>query len=522
MQNAHHRKNRCTSDLIIKTLIQREALMSDFLLFQRYFFKVLTGDDFQINWHHILFSQICTDIYNGKLQNVVINVPPGSSKSLSMSVMFPLWCFAKNPHCRFLCTSFSDTLVDKNSIQIRDVLKSKQWQRYFPGYTFKQDTNSKKEWIVNYNDEYAGEYTAASLGGQITGRRAGFLNVSGFSGAIIVDDPLKPADAWSDASRDAVNRLFPDTLRSRKGNSRVPIIVIMQRLHSEDCTDFLVTKKGMGDSFENIVIPAKIDRDFLNSLSGEVQTAAQLYFDEMEEKYTAKGLFCGYVPYWDSKEPMEELDRIEESSSYTFAAQYMQEPTPAGGSVFKRESWIMEDFIPSDFDYVKIIGDTAMKTGKHNDYSVLLAYGMKDNEMYILNIKRGKWEAPELFQITHSFYSAAKDRFGDKLKSIYIEDKASGTGLIQALKKETRFPIIAVQREKDKLSRAEAALVYVDAGRVHVPKRMPWTDAFLAEMSQFTRNDTHAHDDIVDCLVTAVEIEFIRPSKASIKSLRLY
>lgn len=108
-------------------------------------------------------------------------------------------------------------------------------------------TDSKKEWKITVDDYDVGHIYVASMGGQVTGRRAGTLAEQGFTGCIIIDDPLKPEDAFSKIKRDSTNRKILNTVNSRKAKSDTPIIMIMQRLHVEDPTHFVMTGNLPGD-----------------------------------------------------------------------------------------------------------------------------------------------------------------------------------------------------------------------------------------------------------------------------------
>jgi predicted phage terminase large subunit-like protein len=498
-----------------KELILSRVMRESLLCFAGYFFEVLEGTKMRLNWHHYWYAAICEAVYKGELQNVIINVSPGSTKSLFFSTMFPAWCYAKNPHCRFLCTSFADDRVEKNSVAIKNIMSSKEYKKLFPGIGFKQDSNKKKDWVAVFNGEPRGEYMGATMMGGITGNRAGFME-DGFTGAIVVDDPLKPLDAWSDAARKRTNNIFNDTLVSRFAHSKVPLILIMQRLHVDDCTQFLLDG-GMGRKWTHIVIPARLDNAYIESLPDTVRPIA--------EKYLVPHMKDGVCSYWPYKEPLETLACVEEADEYMFAAQYMQDPAAiSGDSMFPPSNWVQEDVMPSpdEFDHVAICADTALKTQERHDFSVFTCYGMKNNLMYIINVKRGKWEAPELLSTASGFWYAAKDRFGSKLKCMYVEDKASGSGLVQTMTRETNIPVIAVQRNKDKVSRARDVHPYIAAGRVHIPVTAPWKAAFMLEFSQFNVEMTHKHDDIIDTVIDAVETEYIKPNTCIITTYNMW
>ena len=566
---------------IKQILVQRAILQNDFLSFCQYFFKVLENTDMWVNWHHYWFAYIVSEVFKGNLTHTIINVSPGSSKSVIFSILLPLWGYARNPRCKFMCTSFSDPLIKQNSMKIKDLLDSKEFQDLFPNLKFKSDSNSKSTWALvdTSTNKTIGEYCASTLGGTLTGFRAGYpTKTNEFTGCIIVDDPLKPADAFSDVLRKSVNVSLVNTLSSRVFKKGVtPIIVIMQKLHAEHPSAFLLDG-NFGTAWEHLTLPALIDQEYIDGLPDVIKEKAQEYYEfeikletqkyvinylktllEIHEKIkvnerTYKDItlhdltnrlkqyvdtefinneikksidrfnitFDGFVSYWSDKEPLEELRKVENSDSYLFMTQYMQQSVNLGGTMFKQDWWIQDKEFPSNFDYVRITADTAQKKGDNNDFSVFLTYGVKDNDIYILNIKRGKWEAPELIKKAESYYNTVKNRYGNKTQCFYIEDKSSGTGLIQTLKKETTFPIKCVQRNKDKVTRARTAMPYVESGRVHILETCKWKTQFLMELGSFSELGNAKHDDITDCIITAIEIEYVKSNKVHIKPLSFY
>jgi predicted phage terminase large subunit-like protein len=158
----------------------------------------------------------------------------------------------------------------------------------------------------------------------------------------------------------------------------------------------------------------------------------------------------------------------------------------------------------------KIFADTAQKTKERNDYSVFGEFGCGiDGHLYLLDLIRGKWEAPELQRRAVAFWAKAKIRdvshFG-QLRKMMVEDKSSGTGLIQTIKLPPHnIPIEGIERNKDKLTRVHDMTPYVECGQVFLPEDAPFTNDFISECEYFTADDTHDHDDQVDILCDAVD-----------------
>ena len=187
--------------------------------------------------------------------------------------------------------------------------------------------------------------------------------------------------------------------------------------------------------------------------------------------------------------------------SYGAAGQLQQRPAPRGGGIIKTGWFRYWTALPA-LEYRAIFADTAMKTGEKNDYSVLQCWGRSTaGQAVMIDQIRGKWEAPELVQQTRSFWLKHNGTGGSTLRGLYVEDKASGTGLVQTLRREG-LPIIPVQRNNDKFSRASDAAPFIESGNVLLPEDAPWLSDFLSEVSSFPSG---AHDDQLDPMFDAIK-----------------
>lgn len=288
------------------------------------------------------------------------------------------------------------------------------------------------------------------------------------SNCIIVDDPHKPGEASSDVMRGNVIDWFSTTMESRKNNPDTPIIIIKQRLHESDLSGFLLAG-GNGEHWEHLNIPA----------IGEDGNS-----------------------FWPEQFPLDDLRRMEASNAYRFAGQYMQNPAPIGGGIFKDEWWQYYRALPQ-IKYRMVYADTALKTKEQNDYSVFQCWGAgADGKIYLLDMVRGKWEAPQLLTTARAFWDKHKAAEGmGALRQFKPEDKASGTGLIQQLK-QSGVPVVGIQRSIDKATRAMDAAPQIQVGNVCLPESAPWVSDLLTEATQFPNG---AHDDCLDPLMDAVD-----------------
>ena len=191
-----------------------------------------------------------------------------------------------------------------------------------------------------------------------------------------------------------------------------------------------------------------------------------------------------------------------------FSAQYQQSPIVSGGEVFRSDWWRFYD--PADpanrqFRRIYICADTALKTGEQNDFTVLAAFGENERGIFLLDMVRGKFEAPELEAVFLAFWNkwreAPKAGYNRACSSVYVEDKASGTGLLQSVRRKG-VPVIALRPTKDKYTRALEAIPTIAAGQFLLPESAgnSISAQVIAECEAFREDLTHPHDDIVDVM----------------------
>ncbi|CAB4149747.1 Archaeophage PsiM2, terminase large subunit [uncultured Caudovirales phage] len=488
--------------------VAKKRCTDSHLDFTRYFFKHRQQSKFLINWHHEYICDELEKVITGETENLVINVPPGSSKTETAVINFIARGLAKNPRARFLHLSYSDDLALLNSQTAREMIRSEEYQKLWP-LQIAGDTKSKKRWNVLVNGKLAGGVYATSMSGQITGFRAGWMT-EGFQGAILIDDPLKPEDASSKVKLKAANRRLLTTVKSRKANPKTPIILIMQRLHESDPTGFI--KKGnLPGKWRYVTIPAMIDDAYVAALP-------EKYQEMIDGKVRDK---LGRFSYWEYKEPIAELQVMAKGealddegnliSRAVFNSQYQQHPVALGGNVIKGADFVRYTILPK-IKYRIVYADTAQKTAERNDFSVFQCWGYGvDGKIYLLDQIRGKWEAPELQRRARAFWAKQKGEDIDKmgfLRRMMVEDKSSGTGLIQSLRlgdaTNPAIPVKGIERSKDKFSRVNDGLPYIEAHMVCIPQDAPWTNDYIAEMEAFTPDDTHEHDDQIDPTIDAI------------------
>lgn len=476
----------------------RHLVLSNQLAFSRFFFKERDAQKFIVSPHHKIICDTLERVISGEITRLIINVPPGYTKTELAVIMFMARGLAINPRAKFIHTTYSDDLALENSVKAKDIILSEEFRTLF-NLQVRNDSKAKKKW---YTLENGGVYATAS-GGPITGFRAGRFE-EGFTGAFIVDDPIKPDDAYSDPIRNKINNRFMNTFKSRLAvESRTPMIVIMQRLHEDDPSGFLL-RGGTGEKWHHLLLPSPIPPGPVSSWYPKDYT----HGIPIEYELPAGAL-------WPFKHNDEQLAVMNRTDPYTTASQYHQIPSPKGGAIFKSDFWRMYDALPRDLGFAKIYCDTAQKTGQQNDYTVFQLWAHSNSRgIFLLDQFRDKVEAPVLEAMLIAFWEKSWARLTNlniPLIQCRIEDKSSGSSLIQNLRNFTNIPVFAIQRGKDKVTRAHNTVPQVAAGNVWIPRTAEFTFDYIEEFKKFTPLMTHKHDDQIDPTMDAIEDMLLQP-----------
>jgi|SRR5215472_634764 len=293
---------------------------------------------------------------------------PRSLKSIAASVALPAWLLGHDPSCRIITVSYSEDLARKHARDCRIVIESDWYSSTFPATRLSRRKNTETEITTTHH----GFRLATSIGGTLTGRGGNVL---------IIDDPIKPTDAESEPERRKVNDWYDKTLFSRLDNKEAgAVIVVMQRLHEDDLTGYLMEK----GEFDVLALPAiAIEEQSLPIGQGRFH------------------LRSPGEPLHPAREGLATLESIKTSvGSRVFEGQYQQSPVPAEGNLFKA-SWLRRyagDPGRGNFSNVVQSWDTATKVGAGNDYSVCTTSGIQRNTYYLLDVLRGRWEFPDLLR----------------------------------------------------------------------------------------------------------------------------
>ncbi len=456
---------------------ERVLCARSFAYFIRRAWPHIIPDQYQHNWHIDAIAEHLEAVNAGEITRLLVNVPPGSSKSTIIGIMYPAWLWGpdKKPGTRYIGAAHEQGLAVRDNRIMRELVRSEWYQRLWP-LALQGDQNEK----LYFENEHRGFRQACAVR-SMTGRR----------GHIVAwDDPLSPEKAHSEPGRDEAIRVLSETVPTRLNDPKTSsIIVVMQRLHEQDPSGHIIAN-DLG--YDHLCIPMEYD-----------PSRAKATSIGWTDPRKAEGELM-----FPDRFPAEVIARDKAAmGAYAWAGQMQQRPTPAGGGVFKDDWWRYYTSLPP-LDWRMIYADTAQKTGQDNDFSVFECWGRSHTgQAYLLDMIRGKWEAPELLVQARAFWHKHSMSPGTgALRAMKVEDKVSGTGLIQTLRREG-IPVQPIQRHNDKLTRAYDAAPFVESGNVYLPQDADFLSAFLQEASAFPNG---AHDDQLDPMFDAVkEVQFL-------------
>lgn len=407
----------------------------------------------------------------GRTTRLIVNQPPRSLKSHAVSTAFPAWLLGRNPAMQIICASYGQELADKHARDCRRLMASAFYQRLFPKTRLSMEKQSVNEFMTTAQ----GFRMSTSVGGVLTGRGADL---------IILDDPLKPDDALSETRRNSVNEWYSNTLVSRLNSKENGIIIlVMQRLHQDDLTGYVMDQEG----WEVLSFPAIAEEDEVHLIEGPLgrrrfeRRAGEVLQPERESLLTLMGI-------------------RQTIGEYNFASQYQQNPMPLGGAIVKAEwfRYYEHGDLPARFSCILESWDTANKSGELNDFSVCTTWGAVANHYYLLDVFRRHLNYPEL---KRAVQEQARQY---KANIVLIEDKASGTQLIQDLRAEGICGVKPYNPPpgSDKTLRLYARTTDFESGRVLLPSSAPWLDEYVRELTSFPGSK---YDDQVDSTTQALD-----------------
>lgn len=428
------------------------------------------GVDWDFNWH---FEYLC-EVLQGEVERMlknedkekdyIINIPFRSGKSTLISIIFPVWCWIKEPSISLITVSATESLAVKFSHQSKILIESTWFQeRWGTKFKLRMDSKSKG----NFLNDKSGRREAFGISGTVLGSGCDIM---------VCDDIQSPENVTLTGLRNTILS-FQDVLYSRLNNPKINFrIVMQQRLSENDISGYLL--KVNQQKWNNICIPAILTKDVSP-------------IDLLE--YYQDGLF------WPSRFSRKILDDFQSTMrSNMYAGQLLQRPTVEEGDTIKR-IWFkkikLSEILDVKLDWQMFI-DTAYTDSQKNDPSGILIVAKYKNGL-LIRIATQKWlqfyELIEYIKEQQLIYS---------IKKIYIENKASGLSIVQELKRQKFNVMQLTPAGRDKMSRVIACQPVLESGRVYIIEDESWNELYLSEMSSFPYG---THDDLVDVTTYSIE-----------------
>lgn len=393
-----------TKDQVLSSLCR-----DSFYDFVRTFWSTVVPETPVWNWH---IEYLCGELQSAaervfrgipKEYDLLINVSPGTSKSSIASVMFPAWVWVRMPSARCICASYAHSLAMDLARKSRDVIKSDLYGQLFPEVKIREDADTRAAFV----NTAGGARYSVGVNGSVTGLHAHFL---------IVDDPLDPNQAMSEAELKNADNWMRHTLPSRKVDKSVSLTaVVMQRLHALDPSGMMLEEAAKGGTpVRHVCLPARLPPEEHNNV----------YPVELRAHY-AGGLFDPI------RMPESVLSQFESRSAYAFHGQFMQSPTPLGGGMFRAE-FFNQRVRAAPYTAQRIrYWDHASATSVQSCWTVGTLIAKTEDAFYVEDVVRGRWEPLQRNNVIRA--TALRDRMrygpGRNEPMIYMERQPGSAGV---------------------------------------------------------------------------------------------
>lgn len=414
------------------------------------------GRKFTSGWAVGAICEHLEAVSRGEIKRLLINVPPGCTKSMTTNVFWPSWEWAKNPHLKYISASYAQDLSTRDNVRGRTLMTS-EWYSAHWGHKFqlRGDQNAK----LRYENTVGGFRQVSSVGSALVGHRGD---------RIIVDDPHDVQAVESELVREESLRWFAETLPTRLNDlDESAIVVIMQRVHERDVSG-LILSSGLG--YEHLCLPMEYEPDHPHMSTW------------FKDPRTVPGELLW--PERFSKEAVEQLKLVFRSwgGSYAEAGQLQQRPAPRAGGMFQRKDFVVVDEVPEMLGNVCRGWDLAATEEGHGAFTVGCKMASHRGMLYILDVQRGRWGPHEV--ITRIQQCCKLD--GPMVRQSIPQDPG------QAGKAQRSFMAAELDgwdirfspESGSKQDRARPLSAQCEAGNVRL-LRGNWNDAFINEACMF-------------------------------------
>lgn len=448
-------------------------LRSDYKSFVgKSFYELNPNTKFIDSWYIDLICDRLQKVQEGNSHRFILNIPPRYLKSTICSIAFPAYLLGIDPSLKIMCLSYSDELAETLARDCKRIMESKWYKEVFPNTVIRTEQSSACDFTTTKN---GGKFSTGILGA-VTGRGADY---------IIIDDPIKAGEASSERKLKKINELFSSAIVSRLNDPKNgKIILVMQRLHSDDLSGYLINSpEGKWDCLK---LPLIATEDEVHKITYRSQKQTRTVVRK-------KGEFL--LPERQNK------DSLEISDDHIFMAQYQQNPMDLSNGLIKESDFSYYNTEPS-FNHIILSWDTASSTKEGSSFSVGVILGV-DNEktMYLLEVVRCRDPFMDLckkIKLKHRSYQY--NYLGAKITTL-IEDASSGSPLLNILKKDIK-ELAGIKPQGDKEFRFSFILPRLHDSTLLFPsKANHWWEPFKKEILLFPNS---TFKDQCDALSQAV------------------
>jgi len=453
---------------------QRELNNRHLFEFLKYFWSEVSNDEFKSNWHieEVLCPELEKIAYRvskklPKEYDLIFNVPPGSTKTIICSIMFPAWCWTQWYWMRFITASYSADLALESAEYSRDLIRSEKFKEIYPELDIKTDKDAKGNFkIVKKEQVFPGQLPRLHQGGNRFSTSVGGTSTGFHAHIIIWDDLLNPKQAASEVELMNANQFLSQTLSTRKTDKKVTAVIgIMQRLAQNDPTGFLLDRK------KGIVR--------LISLPGEIRNYKEQVHPKELIKYYKDDLLDSVRLGWSVLAEMK-----AELGQYGYAGQIGQKPTPPGGGMFKVDHFQMLTRAPhpNNITHTVRYWDKAGSEGKGAFTVGVKMCKLVNNTYVVMDVKRGQWATEQREAIIRQTADA-----DGRTTEIGVEQEPGSGGKESAeatIRRLAGFSCFSDRPTGDKAFRADPYSVQVNNGNVLLLVA-DWNHKYVDELRNF-------------------------------------
>jgi predicted phage terminase large subunit-like protein len=463
-------------DILRAKPLVAEHLKKDFGAFCRAAWPALhPGTKLSWTLGHDLICEYLVAVHQKRLTRLAINCPPRFAKSTIVNVCFPVWLWLQDPSRSFLCCSYEIDLALNMNLDRRRLMESK-WFRDLFADAF--ELSSDRSQAGDFSNTSGGAMQAASVNSKAQGRGGD---------VVIVDDPLSADFAYSESFRNETNLWFTNQLPQRLNNpSESAIVLIMQRLHQNDPTGFLLGQEDSEWKLLKLPLICEQDEQIVFPISGRV--------------WNRKKNDCLDLKRWSPR-----TIRQRQQNRLVWAGQFQQEPMSIEGNLIRADDILffggrdpktgeIDPGLPESFERKIISVDAAFKDKATSDYVAIIVVGIAGSRRYVLHTVNSHLDLTG----TENEIRNCRAQFGP-ISAVLIEDKANGISVIAHLKDEIPG-VIPIDPQGGKMARVVAASPEFQAKNWYFDRTAHWTNQTVTQLTMFPNCK---HDDITDAITQA-------------------